>query len=116
MEASVIVMKCTQTKHLFGVRIQKMEDGDWYRTWAFKLNETRAAREGYNKNKISGGLSELEGFPGCPYCGRKNFYICGYCKQVACTDYGAEKEVCPSCGESLSLTVADRFDVGTGTF
>ena len=115
MEANVVLMKCSATKHLFGVRIQKT-DGDWVRTWAFKINEARAAKEGYDKTKISGTLNETEGFPGCPYCGKRGFFICGYCKQVACMEYNDQSATCPGCGRQLTLTVADRFDVGAGAF
>ena len=52
MEASVLVMKCGLSRNTFGVRIQKMRDGDWYRTWAFKLNDKLAKREGYELQSI----------------------------------------------------------------
>ena len=65
MEASVLVMKCGLSRNTFGVRIQKMRDGDWYRTWAFKLNDKLAKREGYELQSISGSLIATEDFPGC---------------------------------------------------
>lgn len=50
-----------------------MRDGDWYRTWAFKLNDKLAKREGYELQSISGSLIATEDFPGCPYCGAHSF-------------------------------------------
>ena len=44
-EASVILAKCAQDK-LYGIRIEK-RDNDWVRTWAFKLKEETAEKEGF---------------------------------------------------------------------
>ena len=44
-----------------------MDNGDWYRTWAFKINEKLAKREGYEMQSISGSLTETANFPGCLY-------------------------------------------------
>ena len=46
-EASVILAKCAQDK-LYGIRIEK-RDNDWVRTWAFKLKEETAEKEGFDK-------------------------------------------------------------------
>ena len=75
MEASIVVMMCGTSKKLSGVRVQKMEDGDWYRTWAFPLNAKTASHEGYNQTRIHGSLKTIDGYPGCPHCGSKGFFL-----------------------------------------
>lgn len=64
VEASVIIMKRGITKKLSGVRVQKMEDGDWQRTWAFSLKEKTASREGYSQTQIHGSLRKTDDYPG----------------------------------------------------
>ena len=49
-EASVILAKCAQDK-LYGIRIEK-RDNDWVRTWAFKLKEETAEKEGFDKSTL----------------------------------------------------------------
>ena len=75
MEAKVILMKCPETKKVYGVRIEKYE-GDWYRTWAFPLDSRKAAHEGYDREKITGNLYPADEYPGkkvvqCPWCGTR---------------------------------------------
>ena len=66
-EASVILAKCAQDK-LYGIRIEK-RDNDWVRTWAFKLKEETAEKEGFDKINFTGSFYTDEEYPGCPYCG-----------------------------------------------
>ena len=44
MDAAVILAKCYKTKKMYGMRSQKMNDGDWWRTWAFPIDEKRARK------------------------------------------------------------------------
>ena len=53
-EASVILAKCAQDK-LYGIRIEK-RDNDWVRTWAFKLKEETAEKEGFDKINFTGSF------------------------------------------------------------
>ena len=41
-------MKCPETGKIYGVRTEE-RDGDWVRTWAFKISERTAANEGFDK-------------------------------------------------------------------
>jgi len=116
MEASVIIAKCDQIRKVFGVRIQRMEDGDWYRTWAFKINENVARREGYDNARIIGSLCKTEGFPGCPYCGSLGFYQCGTCQRIACWNAVNIRVICPWCNAASDITLQDSFDVKTDRF
>lgn len=117
MEASVLVMRCGLSKNIFGVRIQKMDTGDWHRTWAFKLNEKLAKREGYEMQSISGSLKETENFPGCPYCGSHSFYQCGTCHKIVCWNGKDMRVTCPWCNVTADMGPAiERFTVGTNEF
>lgn len=100
MQASVVVIKCAKAKRMFGVRVQKMSDGDWWRTWAFKINEKKAQNEGYVSNAIQGSLNKTEEYPGCPYCGSYDFVQCGKCKKLTC--YRGEAALtCLWCGKYM---------------
>ena len=116
MEAKVIVMKCGSTRKMFGVRIEKMSDGDWYRTWAFPLNENTVRAEGYDRSTVSGNLYGTKGFPGCPYCGNKYFYQCN-CMNSSCWN-GEDSHIrCPWCNEEGELEQSsEKFTVGTDAF
>ena len=57
VEAVVVLMKCTKGNQLYGVRTQKMKDGDWWRTWAFPIDKKRARREGYDITKVNGSMN-----------------------------------------------------------
>jgi len=82
MAASVILAKCNVHSGTFGIRVEKRES-DWVRTWAFPIDEAKAKREGFDKNKISGSLQATPDYPGCPYCGTYEFVQCG-CGKISC--------------------------------
>lgn len=101
MKATVILQKCTKTKKMFGVRIQEMEDGEWYRTWAFPIDEGRAAQEGYQNTQIKSFLPAVADYPGCPYCGSTNFFYDCNCGKISCY-YGDSTHTCPWCNNTYS--------------
>lgn len=117
MEANVILIKCLKSKKTLGVRIQKMSDGDWYRTWAFKINENQAKREGYDKNDIKGNLYVTEEYSGCPYCGTNGFVQCNKCHKLTCWN-DETTMTCQWCGSVMSNIVeaTDKFSVSTNQF
>lgn len=116
MEVSVFLQKCPSSKRMCGIRIQKMDDGDWWRTWAFKVDPEQAQREKFDQNTIQGNLWYTDEFPGCPHCGAMSFVQCGTCKKISCFK-GEEKEVpCLWCGTLMQniTTVESKFDVTSG--
>lgn len=115
MEASVILAKCpNRGGRLFGMRIQKMQDGDWWRTWAFPIDEQRAKGEGYDVREARGSLNALASYPGCPYCKARGFVQCGRCHKIICWN-NEEQMTCPWCGNHMaSIVTADSFDVSGG--
>lgn len=113
-EASVILAKCAQDK-LYGIRIEK-RDNDWVRTWAFKLKEETAEKEGFDKINFTGSFYTDEEYPGCPYCGAKKCFVCGNCGKVSCYD-GSDKVVCNWCGSDGTAADDDgKLDVSGGGF
>ena len=117
MDAKVLIFRCTRGKQPYGVRVQRMEDGDWWRTWAFKINFQVARDEGYDRNQIQGNLYATDEFPGCPHCGTHGFVQCGVCKKVTCWTDETRME-CSWCGVMMEGIVAatDKFTVTGDSF
>lgn len=117
MEASILLVKCPNNRKTFGVRIQKMNDGDWWRTWAFKLNETQAKSEGYDRTQAVGNLYSTEDYPGCPYCGTDGFVQCHNCHKISCW-HGESSLKCAWCGETMNniVSATEKFTVDSGKF
>ena len=116
MDVTILLMKCPTTHKPYGVRIQKMSDNDWWRTWAFPLNLTQAKNEGYDETMIQGALHVTQEYPGCPYCGAKGFVQCGKCKKIVC--WKKESSLtCEWCGKKMeNIRIADKFDITGGQF
>ncbi len=115
MEAAVILTKCPKYKKVYGMRVQKMPDNDWWRTWTFPIDEKRAHREGYDVTRILGNLNCTDDYPGCPYCGAMGFVECGRCGKLSC--WSGEKSVkCEWCGVTMtSISVnTEKFSLKGG--
>jgi hypothetical protein len=119
VNAKVVLCKCSRTKGVFGIRLEE-RDGDWLRTWAFKIDERKAKREGFEANTVTGSMNADAGYPGCPYCGGQGFIQCG-CGKTSC-DGGVfkydsnTKFTCPWCGNSGELVNVNSFDVSGGSY
>lgn len=115
MEANIIMQKCSKHKKTFGVRVQLMNDGDWWRTWAFPMKESQAKDEGFDKNNVKGNMFTTEEFPGCPYCGSKGFVQCNKCHKLSCWD-GETLMTCTWCGTKMEniVTATEKFDISGG--
>lgn len=101
--AVVICSRCGGNKKLYGVRAEK-KSKIWHFTWAFKLGEEVAKREGFTSTNINGADTETdEEYPGCPYCGNTGFVHCGECGELTCYD-GEDWFTCAHCGNSGSVT------------
>lgn len=113
MEANVILARCHKSKKLFGIRVQRMSDGDWWRTWSFPLNEQLARNEGYDKQTIEGSFRLTEDARGCPYCGNVRLVKCS-CGKLGC-EGGAEGQwTCPWCGITGRLAPLNRMSTTGG--
>lgn len=115
MKAEVILMKCPECHRIYGVRVEERY-GDWFRTWAFPLDEKRASREGFDKTVIKGNLCYTEDYNGCPYCGAMNFAQCGRCGKLSCWN-NEERMTCAWCGLTGNLTaIEDEIKVKGGGY
>lgn len=115
MEAVVITGKCAKRSLMYGMRIQKMSDGDWWRTWAFPIDEKRAHNEGYDVTPVQGNLFHTEEYPGCPYCKATSFVQCNKCRKLTCWN-GEIKLLCQWCGNNMDniVTATEKFNVSGG--
>lgn len=114
MKATVILQKCTQTKKLFGIRVEELEGGEWYRTWAFPIDESRAGREGYQSTHIQSILPALRDYPGCPYCGSQRFFYDSNCQEISCF-HGEERFTCPWCDQTYDVvTITEKLNLSGG--
>lgn len=102
-EARIAMCKCKESKgRTYGVRFQRDGSG-WKYTWAFKMNEGSAKREGYNDTQIMGNIEPDENYPGCPYCKTKYFVVCGACQHLNCNIDTGSIFTCEWCGNSGTL-------------
>ena len=117
IEANIMIIKCPDSGKTVGVRLEKMNDGDWWRTWAFKISDQQVKYEGYDKTQIQGNLYYTDEYPGCPYCGTKNLVKCGHCGKFLCW-HGNEGVKCPWCGTEIKdvVTATDKFDITGNQF
>ena len=115
MDAAVILAKCYKTKKMYGMRSQKMNDGDWWRTWAFPIDEKRAHGEGYDTTIVQGNMYHTEEYPGCPYCGTKNFVQCNKFRKLSCWN-GETRLTCLWCGNDMNniATATEKFNLSGG--
>ena len=113
-EVTIIQTRCQRSKQLFGIRAEKIREGEWLCNWAFKMSEKTAANEQYGETPVSGRMAFDAEYPGCPYCGTIGWFICGKCGRVTCYS-GESTTTCGWCGNTAPCTVGDRFDLkGTG--
>ena len=114
MEAAVVLAKCPKSRQIYGMRTQKMSDGDWWRTWAFPIDERRASQEGYDATQVFSGMGCTEEYPGCPYCGATGFVQCYRCGKLSCYN-GEASLTCLWCGNKMdSFVDATEFQLSGG--
>ena len=114
-QATVVMAKCRRTKQPYGIRLEQKSDGVWYCTWAFKLSERAAAREGYGALRISGRFDVDIEYNGCPYCGARGWLNCGSCGNLTC-NAGETRVTCSWCNLSGESSSAVDFDLSAGGY
>ena len=112
-KAFAIMAVCEETKKHFGITVDEISSRHYKFVWAFKIDKDIAHKEGYDIHTVTGTV-ELDGeYPGCPYCGSKQFYIFS-CGKVVCY-HGQQRVTCPECGATGELTAVDEIDLkGSG--
>lgn len=96
-EAVVVLAKCREAHKTYGIRAERTGGNQWCLTWAFPIKESSAKREGYDKTSIGGKIECGPDYPGCPYCGQKNFTVCS-CGHLNCTILKNGLFTCEWCG------------------
>ncbi len=122
VQAKIVLARCPNVKdkggNLFGMRIQKY-GSDWKRTWAFKIDEEKARHEGYD-TETARVSSDTEEYPGCPYCGTKDFICCAcgkcFCDSPRKKKKGKQMATCPWCGETLEIVTVDALNLTGGGY
>jgi len=126
MAASVILAKCGTHSGTFGIRVEKREN-DWVSTWAFRVDDSKARREGFDKTKIKGSFRSVDDYPGCPYCGGGELVQCGCGKMICYKEGGAYGKIerktgsnsfrCPWCGVKIEeINEVESFTVKSNKF
>ena len=101
-DAVVLMAACSKSHLRFGTRVSRVDNDGWEITWAFRVSELRASREGYSEQRIRGRFSMSKDYPGCPYCNVMSLFQCR-CGALACHD-GSDSAVCPGCGERVRIS------------
>lgn len=109
----VVMASCQKTGKHFGITTVR-QGKDYHFTWAFKLSEASAKKEGFDKNKVNGNIFNDAEFPGCPHCGAQTWYQCGKCKRFVCMNDSATWVKCPECGFEGGVVASDNFDLSGG--
>lgn len=109
----IALARCGRLKDLFGIRFEEKQKGSWVGTWAFKVNEDTARREGYHHDMIKGSFN-LDDYPGCPHCGARGFFICNRCGKIICLPEMVPVVTCSWCGRSGPLQICDTLEFRTG--
>ncbi|GJG69115.1 hypothetical protein PRLR6025_25840 [Prevotella lacticifex] len=105
---------CEEAKKPFGITIDPKGKNLNF-VWAFKIDKEKAHREHFDEKHVNGSISIDENFPGCPYCGSKQFIICGNCGTISCY-HGQKQFTCPNCGAHGEVTTVDSIDIKGGGF
>lgn len=114
-DAFAVLAMCEDTKMPFGITVDKLSRGHYAFIWSFKIDKAKAHREGFDQTHVNGAISIDDGFPGCPYCGAKAFYICGTCGTIVC-HHGRAHVTCPNCGTNGEIHSAETFEIKGGGF
>src|SRR2546421_378043 len=108
----IVLARCCQSAHLYGVRFEEAVRNQWLADWAFAVREQTARRERVDQGDITGGFGFAPEFPGCPHCGARSVFRCS-CGKVACWDTETMKVTCPWCRHKGTLGgTVDRLSAG----
>lgn len=113
-KAFAIMAVCEESKKPFGITVDYIGPRHYKFVWAFKIDKDKAHREGYDEHSVTGSVELDSDYPGCPYCGSKQFYICA-CGKIVC--YHGERVVtCLSCGQSGEITTVSEINLKGGGY
>lgn len=98
----IITAHCSKRRSRMGIRLEEVASKYWLADWAFRIKDSVARKEGYDKTRVDGLFEFSEKFPGCPYCNAQAFVLCS-CDTLLCNEIGSRVFSCPSCGVSGSV-------------
>lgn len=113
-EAFAVLAECEETRKPFGITIDP-RGRDLRFIWAFKIDRSKAQREGFTSHSVNGVISLDANFNGCPHCGSKQFYICGGCNTIVCW-HGQERVTCPHCHQTGILQAVESINLKGGGY
>lgn len=93
----IIIAQCSRSGHRMGIRLEEKSRKLWVADWAFKVKESIASKEGYDKTRVDGQFEFSIDFPGCPYCESHSFVLCD-CQNLLCYESSNRLFKCPKCG------------------
>jgi serine/threonine protein phosphatase PrpC len=99
----IVLARCSQQGHSFGLRVEETARNYWNIDWAFAMKEAAAQREGYDRGKIKGTFRFDAAYPGCPFCKAPSIFSCG-CGGVGCWDRSSRIVTCPWCDDTAELS------------
>jgi uncharacterized protein YegL len=67
LNGAIGIAKCQKSGKIYAVRVEE-RGKKWYATWAFKIREEVAKREGYNEQSFPSDIQYDKEYPGCPHC------------------------------------------------
>jgi hypothetical protein len=113
-EAHVLLVRCQNSKELFGVRMEK-QTGKYMINWAFPIEEVVAKREKFDRTNIKGALETAEEeYPGCPHCLNDSLFQCN-CGKFTCMESDMKgKQVCGWCGKKSKVAQRESFKLKVG--
>lgn len=114
-DAFAIMAICPEARRPYGITVDNAGIGHYVFHWAFSIDKDKAHREGYDEKSVSGTVSLDDNYPGCPYCGSKNFLFCGNCGSVICY-HGQSKVTCPKCGFTGEVTSIENVNLKGGGY
>lgn len=113
-DAFAVMAMCSKSKEDFGITVDP-RNGIYTFCWGFKMKKGQSRREDYDTKSVHGSIDFDQDYNGCPYCGARNFYICGSCGKIVC--YEGESFIrCPNCNSSGTVVAAETFDISGDRF
>ena len=101
----ILKAKCSECRKDFYIRYDKSVKDKWVRTYGLKTIPVSEST-GDSDMQIDERATYVGAQYSCPWCGRKNWFRCGKCKQFSCRDakIDGRRFHCPYCDNEGELT------------
>lgn len=115
IDAFAILAICGESKKSYGITVDRNGLNQYVFHWAFPIDAEKAHHEGYDEKSVHGSVTLDKNYPGCPYCGSRNFIVCSNCGTVMCY-HGQKKFTCLKCGCSGEVSSVESVDLKGNSF